>query len=47
MTRLEGALAGHYVLVVVRPDGPHGTHAISIEVSSKEWTVLARSTYDD
>ena len=47
MTRLEGALAGHYVLVVVRPDGPHGTHAISIEVSSKEWTVLARSMYDD
>jgi len=47
MTRLEGALAGHYVLVVVRPDGPHGTHAISVEVSKPELTVLARPTYDD
>ena len=47
MTRLEAALAGHYVLVVVRPDGPHGRHVISIQVNSKEWTVLARPTYDD
>ncbi len=47
MTRLEGALAGHYVLVVVRPDGPHGTHVVTVEVAQPGLTVLARPTYDD
>ncbi len=47
MTRLQGALAGHYVLVVVRPEGPHGVHAISVEVTRPDLTVLARPTYDD
>ncbi|HVN75305.1 MAG TPA: VWA domain-containing protein [Thermoanaerobaculaceae bacterium] len=47
ITRIEGALAGHYVLVVVRPDGPHGSHEISVEVSDPRLTVLARPSYDD
>ena len=47
IARLEGALAGYYVLVVVRPDGPHGTHAVSVEVANPDLTVLARPTYDD
>ncbi len=47
ITRLQGALAGHYVLVVVRPEGPHGTHAVTVEVARPDLKVLARPTYDD
>ncbi|MBZ5588571.1 MAG: VWA domain-containing protein [Acidobacteriia bacterium] len=47
MTRVEGALAGYYVLEVEALRGPHGYHTISVEVVGTNWTVLAKPGYED
>lgn len=47
MTRLMGAIAGHYVLVVVKPDLPVGEHAVAIELTKQRGNVLAKPTYLD
>jgi VWFA-related protein len=47
ITRLEGALAGHYVLVLVCPQGPRGLHALTIELPGRTATVLAKPTFQD
>jgi VWFA-related protein len=47
MARLAGAVAGHYLLVVVRPDIPHGTHAVTVELTRAKGTVLVRPTFED
>ena len=47
MDRLAGALAGRYELSFVRPDLPHGEHAIQIELVGRQGTVLARRSYRD
>jgi VWFA-related protein len=45
MTRLEGALAGHYVLIVEKPDAKRGTHTITVELVKRKGLVFARSSY--
>ncbi len=47
ISRLEGALAGHYVLVLVCPEGPRGEHALTIELPGRAATVLAKPTLRD
>ena len=47
VTRLEGALAGHYTLVVVEPDGPRGRHALTVELAGKQGTVLVKPAFED
>ena len=47
ITRVEGALAGHYVLVLVRPQGPRGLHALSVELPGRALTVLAKPSFRD
>ena len=45
MMRLEGALAGHYVLIVEKPEPKRGTHTITVELVKRRGIVLARSSY--
>lgn len=45
MTRLEGALAGHYVLLVERPEGKPGSHTITVELVRRKGLVFARPSY--
>jgi VWFA-related protein len=45
MTRVEGALAGHYVLIVEKPEGRRGTHTITVDLVRRKGIVLARSSY--
>ncbi len=47
MTRLEGALAGHYVLVFEMPPGPRGRHALAVSVAGGRGTVLAKTMLED
>ncbi len=47
ITRLQGAIAGHYVLVVVKPERPSGEHIITVELTREQGTVLARASYQD
>jgi VWFA-related protein len=46
MRQLAGALAGYYVLFVERPDVPHGTHDIAVDLVNRKGTVLARSAFE-
>jgi VWFA-related protein len=46
MRRLEGALAGHYVLTFEKPRLRPGTHAIEVDLVGRKGTVLARSFYE-
>jgi len=45
--RLEGALAGFYLLSVEKPALPAGSHRIRVELTRARGTVLARSSYAD
>ena len=47
ITRVEGALAGHYVLVLVRPQGPRGLHSLAVEAPGRALTVLAKPSFQD
>ena len=44
---LSGALAGHYVLFVERPDLEPGTHPIEVTLTRRKGNVLARDTWHD
>lgn len=45
MERLEGALAGYYLLAIVKPDLPEGPHRVRIDLVGRKGTVLAKSGY--
>lgn len=45
MMRLEGALAGHYVLIVEKPEAKRGSHSITVELVKRKGIVFARSSY--
>jgi VWFA-related protein len=45
--RLEGALAGFYLLSVEKPELPAGLHRIKVELTRARGTVLARAAYAD
>jgi hypothetical protein len=47
MSRLEGALAGHYVLAIEKPPGKPGRHRVSVKRVGGPGTVLARDSYVD
>jgi VWFA-related protein len=47
ITRLEGAIAGHYVLNVVKPELPHGEHAVTVELTRQRATVLVKPFFQD
>lgn len=47
MQRVEGALAGHYVLVFERPARPAGRHQVRVELVGRRGTVMARPFYED
>jgi len=44
---LEGAIAGRYLLVVVRRDLPRGEHSVRIELTRAKGTALARGSFED
>jgi len=46
MRRLEGALAGHYVLTFEKPPLRPGTHAIEVGLVGRKGTVFAKSSYE-
>jgi VWFA-related protein len=47
MTRLEGALAGYYVLAFARPPVRPGAHRVEVKLQGIKGNVLARSYYVD
>jgi VWFA-related protein len=47
MDRLAGAVAGYYVLVLAVGANVHGTHSVSVELTRRKGTVLARSVLRD
>lgn len=47
VTRLEGALAGHYTLVLVRSEGTRGPHALAVELVGRAGNVLVQPTFED
>jgi VWFA-related protein len=47
ITRLEGAMAGRYVVVVVKPELPRGAHAIQVELTRARGTVLVKPYFED
>jgi VWFA-related protein len=46
MRRLEGALAGHYVLTFEKPRLRPGTHAIEVGLVGRKGNVFAKSSYE-
>jgi len=46
LRRLEGALAGQYVLTFDKPNLPPGIHEIEVQLVGRKGTVLARSSYE-
>jgi VWFA-related protein len=47
ITRLEGAIAGHYVLNVVKPELPRGEHAVTVELTRQRGTVMVKPSFED
>jgi len=47
VSRIERAISGRYVLVVVRPEGPGGFHAVDVRLLGKKGRVNARQFYED
>ena len=46
LARLQGALAGHYVITFAKPALPRGEHAIDVLLVGRKGRVLARPTYE-
>jgi len=44
--RLEGVLAGHYVLAFEKPAGKRGRHRVNVRLSGRKGEVLARPGYE-
>jgi hypothetical protein len=47
MTRLEGAMAGHYVLVFEKPPIRSGAHRVEVKLVGRKGDVLAKDSYVD
>jgi VWFA-related protein len=47
MERVRRAIAGRYVLVFRKPDGPRGYHDVRVDLVGKKGRVLARGYYED
>ncbi|MGH9364572.1 MAG: VWA domain-containing protein [Thermoanaerobaculia bacterium] len=47
MDRVRRAIAGRYVLVFKKPDGPRGLHAIEVSLARRKGYVVARTYYTD
>jgi hypothetical protein len=47
MARLEGALAGHYLLVFEKPGSKRGAHRVEVKLQGIKGDVLAKSYYVD
>ena len=47
MTRLEGAVAGHYVLTFEKPTNRPGTHRVEVKLAGRKGDVLAKDSYVD
>ena len=47
MTRLEGAMAGHYVLVFEKPEVRSGAHRVEVKLAGRKGDVLAKDSYVD
>lgn len=47
MARVEGALEGHYVLALMKPEGPRGAHRVRIETPGRGARVMAKPGYAD
>jgi VWFA-related protein len=47
MARLEGALAGHYLLVFEKPGYKRGPHRVEVKLQGIKGDVLAKSSYVD
>jgi len=47
MARLEGALAGHYLLVFEKPPFRRGPHRVEVKLQGVKGDVLAKSSYVD
>lgn len=45
--RLAGALAGHYVLLVEKPELPRGVHPIGVALTRRKGTVLAKAAFEN
>ena len=45
--RVRRAIAGRYVLVFRKPEGPRGVHTVSVRLAGKKGTVFARAYYED
>jgi VWFA-related protein len=46
MKRLASALAGYYVLLVEKPAARPGVHRIDVDLTRRNGTILARTTYE-
>ncbi len=47
LRRLRGALTGHYVLALEKPEGKRGSHRVSVRLVGRKGTVLAKASYLD
>jgi len=47
MERVRRAIAGRYVLVFRKPEGPRGEHEVRVDLVGKKGRVLARGYYED
>jgi VWFA-related protein len=47
LERLGAALAGHYVLIVEKPEGKRGNHRIEVKLKGRDGTVYARNAFID
>jgi hypothetical protein len=47
MERVRRAIAGRYVLVFRKPDGPRGEHEVRVDLVGKKGRVLARGYFED
>ncbi len=45
--RVRRAIAGRYVLVFKKPDGPRGAHSIEVKLANRKGRVIARAYYED
>jgi VWFA-related protein len=47
LSRVVRSLGGRYVLVFVKPEGPHGVHPLSVQLAGRKGDVVARAYYQD
>lgn len=47
MERVRRAIAGRYVLVFRKPDGPRGYHRVRVDLFGRKGNVFARAYYED